>query len=260
MFYLLYFFIFYFGAILGSFLNVVSLRYGKEDFISRRSRCLNCNKELGVSNLFPLFSFIFQFGKCTFCKRKISFRYFLVEFLVGLLFLFSYIQFVNFSFSFVLFLWVLFSLMTIVFLYDLDNKIIPDIFSLLLFIISFTSLFFNFQNNGFYLPSILEILSGFVVALPLFLLWFLSGGRWIGLADSKFVLSFGFVLGVSGGISSVVIGFWVGAVWSLGLIFISKYHLSSRLKGITIKSEVPFAPFLIIGFLITLFFNINLFF
>lgn len=258
--YLLYFFIFYFGAILGSFLNVVSIRYGKEDFVSKRSKCLHCGRRLGVNNLFPIFSFIFQKGRCSYCNSIISFRYPLVEIVVGLLFLISFIQFSNFSLLYIIFLWAVFSVMTVISLYDFDNKLIPDIFSVILFAFSFFSIFFDFSESIFYTPNILDLTSGFIVALPLFLLWLVSGGRWIGLADSKLVLPFGFILGIAGGLSAVVIGFWVGAVWSLLLIFISKYNLSAKLKGITIKSEVPFAPFLIVGFLITLFFNINLFY
>ena len=98
--YLLYFFLFIFGLIVGSFLNVVISRYqpGKRVLDSKviggpgnwktRSRCMSCEKQLAWHELLPLASFLIQKGKCRGCGARISFQYFLVELLSGAVFVF----------------------------------------------------------------------------------------------------------------------------------------------------------------------------
>lgn len=80
----------------------------------------------------------------------------------------------------------------------------------------------------------------------------------MGLGDGKLVWGFGWILGLSGGITAVVLGFWIGAAWAVAILLWQAFEkrtggLSS--KGLSMKSEIPFAPFLIIGFLLVLFSN-----
>jgi prepilin signal peptidase PulO-like enzyme (type II secretory pathway) len=82
--YLLVYFIF--GSIIGSFLNVVIWRMPRGQEIGGRSYCPHCHNELRPWHLIPLFSFIFLGGKCAFCRKPVSWRYFIIEFLTGLLF------------------------------------------------------------------------------------------------------------------------------------------------------------------------------
>ncbi|NCN94867.1 prepilin peptidase [Candidatus Wolfebacteria bacterium] len=96
----IYTLLFIFGLIVGSFLNVVILRYqpGKKVFDPKliggpgnwktRSRCPSCKKQLVWYELLPLASFLIQKGKCRGCGAKISFQYFLVELLSGAVFVF----------------------------------------------------------------------------------------------------------------------------------------------------------------------------
>lgn len=82
------------GTILGSFYLVVGTRLPKdEDVIKSRSKCDSCQKTLKWYNLMPIFSYIFQKGKCSSCGQKISIDHFLVELITGLLFSFSSISF-----------------------------------------------------------------------------------------------------------------------------------------------------------------------
>ena len=76
---------FVFGTIIGSFLNVVALRWDKKDF-GGRSRCPYCKKTLRWYELIPLASFLIQMGRCRNCQTKISYQYPLVEIFTGLIF------------------------------------------------------------------------------------------------------------------------------------------------------------------------------
>src|SRR5258708_3882073 len=77
---------FIFGAVIGSFLNVLILRLPKAKSIGGRSRCVNCGHELNVFDLVPIASYIFLGRKCRYCQKPISKRYILIEIATGLLF------------------------------------------------------------------------------------------------------------------------------------------------------------------------------
>ena len=86
--------IFIIGIVLGSFYLVVGTRVPQGDnIITGRSRCDNCHHPLKWYELIPLFSYVFQRGKCNYCHQKITIEHFLVELLTGILFLFGYYHF-----------------------------------------------------------------------------------------------------------------------------------------------------------------------
>jgi prepilin signal peptidase PulO-like enzyme (type II secretory pathway) len=78
----------------------------------------------------------------------------------------------------------------------------------------------------------------------------------MGLGDPKLVLGIGWFLGPVLGLSAVILAFWIGAGYGLILMALSKFHW----HGIEIdrKTEVPFAPFLILGFLLVFFFSFDI--
>ena len=93
-------------------------------------------------------------------------------------------------------------------------------------------------------------------------MWLVSKGRWIGFGDVKLAVPLGILVGSSLVFSMVVFSFWIGAAISLLLVGLAKLQrgklrLRFGLRGLTIKSAVPFAPFLIAGSLFTLFTHIN---
>ena len=77
---LFFVFLFLFGIVVGSFLNVLIFRIPlKEDIAVERSHCMHCGHVLQWYELIPLFSWIIQGGKCRACKTKISIQYPVVE-------------------------------------------------------------------------------------------------------------------------------------------------------------------------------------
>ncbi|MGL5915525.1 MAG: prepilin peptidase, partial [Culicoidibacterales bacterium] len=81
-----YIFIFYIGAVFGSFFHVVGYRYLKGmDFINGRSQCPTCETQLQALDLAPVLSYLFVRGKCRHCGVKIPIIYWLAEIAMGLL-------------------------------------------------------------------------------------------------------------------------------------------------------------------------------
>lgn len=264
---------FVFGAIIGSFLNVVILRYNTGFALSGRSGCLSCGKQLEWYELIPVVSFIFLRGKCRSCESSISWQYPLVEAGTGALFAFTFLSFFNAltvsNISIVAFYLFVISLLVVITVYDIRHTIIPDGLVYAFIAVSFVKLFFTYSLYELtHFPHILDLFAGPLLFLPFFLLWFVSRGRWMGFGDAKLALGIGFLLGIEGGISAIILAFWIGAVVSLVYILlgriaesapVKKYALFLHLKHLTIKSEIPFAPYLILGTLLVLFFNIDVF-
>ena len=250
---------FVFGTIIGSFLNVVIFRYNTHRSFGGRSGCMTCGKELSWYELFPIFSFLLLKGRCKGCRTRISWQYPIVEFVSGFIFALLFLKFqyvffsdtIGFTVAYAYYA-AIFSLLLVISVYDLKHKIIPDIFALVLGILSFIGLFL-FTNYSFspHFPSILEFISGIIISLPFALMWLLSKGKWMGLGDAKISISFGWLLGISAALSGLVISFRSGAIVGLMLIAFSKKH--------GMKSEIPFAPFLVLGVIIVFLFGLQIF-
>lgn len=251
--------IFLFGTVIGSFLNVVIFRHNSGRSFGGRSGCLKCSRNLEWYELIPIFSFLFQGGKCRKCNTGISFLYPVIEFSMGLITLFLFARFVfylplsvgNFLY-FVLFHALVFSIMLVIAGYDMRHKIIPNNLVYPLMVITFAGLFFSeFASFHFHPATLSAISAGPIVALPLFLLWAITKGKGLGFGDVKLAIAIGFLLGISRGFAALIVGFWAGAI--VGLIIMAvKGKLSAR------KMQVPFAPFLVLGTIIAFFFNLNL--
>ncbi|MBR3325161.1 MAG: prepilin peptidase [Clostridia bacterium] len=82
-----YLFIFIIGTLFGSFLTLATYRIPlHKDITHEHSFCPKCNHKLSFFDLIPIFSYLFLKGKCRYCKKKISPRYFFFELLTGLSF------------------------------------------------------------------------------------------------------------------------------------------------------------------------------
>lgn len=239
-------FIFILGAIVGSFLNVVILRYNTgRSIVTGRSACFSCAKKLGWYNMIPLLSFLFQGGKCSNCSSKISRQYPMVELLTGISFILLYLKF-GLTSSF-LFYSSIFSILIVIAVYDLRHKIIPDDFVYLLITLGFFRLTYIYL---FVSPTmaVSSFLGGSLMFMFLGFFWLISSGVWMGFGDAKLILGLGWLNTLCYGITALIYSFWLGAA-----IGVSINLLFRRIK------EVPFAPFLIAGFVIVFFYNSNLF-
>ncbi len=148
--------------------------------------------------------------------------------------------------------------------YDIRHKIIPDGVVYTFAILSLGKILITIPFvELFHFPALLDLLSGPILFLfPFFFLWFISKGEWMGLGDGKLALGMGWFLGFAYGISAIVLGFWIGAVVGLLILLVQKIGkgnspLSFGLGHLTMKSEIPFGPFLILGLLLVFFLHID---
>lgn len=245
---------FIFGTIIGSFLNVVAIRWNTgHTSLSGRSKCMSCNKTLHAHELIPLFSFLFQRGKCRSCKSRLSIQYPLIEFITGVLFagVFFFIAKTFVYEPFFLFLALAYfctvvSILIVIGIYDIKHKIVPNELVYAFICISFFGMFLTRD-----VTLVKDILSGPIVALPFLLIWFFSKGRLMGFGDIKIIFGMGFFLGLYGAIAATLLSFWIGAIFSVFFYYLSKAR-------VTRNTEIPFAPFLIAGTIVSLLFSINI--
>ena len=245
--YLVYSLVFVFGLAVGSFLNCVIYRLEKnESFLKGRSYCPHCKHILGWKDLIPVFSFLILKGKCRYCHQKISLQYPLVELSTAIIFLFIWLKFYAIAQNFNLFFYLIIScFLILIFVYDLKHYIIPDkiIYPAILiaFLYNILYSYFTLRTPYFILNSIYSALG----AAGFFLLIFLiSKGKWLGFGDVKLAFFMGFFLGFPNILVALFFAFFSGAIIGIGLIISGKK---------TLKSEVPFGPFLVAGTFITLF-------
>lgn len=273
IFYVMIFVVIFFGLLVGSFLNVLILRGDSGNKRHKRSICLSCGGELKNRDLFPVISFLILKGRCRHCKCLISWQYPIVELLSACLFLVSFFYvfkniFTYSSVEFAILDWILLTVISsvsiVIVIYDLQHKIILDKFALILFVTAFLRVvliyFFTLNNQSL----LLEISAGILAPLPFFILWLISKGEWIGLGDAKVMAGLGLLTGWHYFVSSIILAFWLGTLFILSLFLlkiVSTKISVLRFKGLfsvlKMKAEIPFAPFLVISALITLFFEFN---
>ncbi len=270
---------FIFGTVVGSFLNVVILRYDRMP-LTGRSGCPSCGRVLGWKELVPVLSFLIQRGRCRGCDHPISRQYPLVEVATGLVFLAIFFFLIDFyqvsniyeipliffgsSFLILASVW---GLLVAIFVYDLYHKIIPDDLVFPFIFLSLLWLFHSVSPDEFLsFPSLWDLFIGPFMFLFFASLWFFSKGTWMGFGDAKLALGMGFLLGFYYGLSAFMLSFWIGAGVALALLAFrsvvndfGSQKAPAFLKNIGLKSEIPFAPFLIIGTALAFFFHMDAF-
>lgn len=91
---IIYVFVFMFGSIVGSFLNVCIHRLPRcESIVFPASHCPQCKRPLPWYLNIPFVSYIMLGGRCAFCKSRISLRYLEVEGLTAFIFTVLYWRF-----------------------------------------------------------------------------------------------------------------------------------------------------------------------
>lgn len=234
--------IFIIGLIFGSFFCCMGYRIpNKISTYKEGSFCPKCKKKLKWYMNIPLLSFIIQKGKCSYCKEKIGFIHPLIELLTGVLFLLSYIIF-GFSFYFYISIIIISALMvTIVsdffYFYVSDRVIVISL--ILVYILSY-----KFYGLDYLLYS---FFSGLLMIVIMILIKLLGNTIFkkesLGNGDIK-------LMGLIGSTTGIVSGLYVMFLASiLAIIFVV---VTKRLKA---NEIIPFAPFLLFGCLLTIYFN-----
>lgn len=283
----IYVILFMVGIAVGSFLNVLTLRFNPKEKerglfknIYGRSHCPNCSKVLGWYELIPLFSFLIQLGKCRSCGTKLTRQYPIVEFLGGLIFIsVPYNLLPTHSLSPIPYL--LISIWILVFLalltmsvIDFHHRIIPDSINVFIGILGAALVGYRY----FFLSPVKELgggsfLGGYALMFPfgdnfplnnfigfifglgfLGALFVISGGRGMGLGDVKLAAALGLLMGWPDIALALILAFITGAVLSLALIFAKRKSM---------KDFVPFGPFIALGVVLVFFFGnemLNLYF
>jgi len=271
------FFLFVFGAAIGSFLNVVILRYDPRKLLLGksllgRSRCPRCGKILRWFELVPLVSFAVQLGRCRTCGVRLSIQYPLVEILSGLIFVLVPIHLKTFYFLLSTFhfpalsaLWVLvFLALLVIFFIDLRLSIIPDETNLFLGLLG---ILIVFAGQSYFGPSQGSFLGGYSLifglrtgvgiwfnhilaalgagALFAFII-FVTRGRGMGMGDLKLAIPLGLVFGWPDIIIVLGLSFIIGSIFGVGAIALRRKNL---------KSSVPFGPFLVAASALVFFFG-----
>lgn len=229
---MIYLLLFIIGTIFGSFFHVYGTRLARnESLIKPGSHCEFCNKNLKWYDLIPIISFIFNKGRCKYCKEKLPLSYIIIEILTGFLFSYNYRIF-GLSYEFGISLIITY-IIIIIYVSDFKYYIILDspmiiggLFILLFFYLDTHSFMFLFRSifNG----TVLFILMYAIKLLgdKLFNAESLGGG------DIKFAFIIGLCLGMKLGLISIVLACFLTFPYALFLV-ISKH-----------QKEIPFGPFL----------------
>lgn len=236
-----------FGLIVGSFVNVLILRHSERG-LTGRSSCPSCGRTLEWFELVPVLSWLVLRGKCRTCRARISIQYPLVELLTAAGFLVVGLAPVPFL-ERVLGAGIV-ALLIVIAVYDLYHTIIPDRWSYAVAALALLTAFLFVPDF-----SVLHLAAGPLVALPLFCMWFFSKGTWMGLGDAKLALAIGWLLGALEGYVALGLAFALGALVGV-FILLPLPHIARTLqragitaagaaRGFTMKSEIPFGPFLI---------------
>lgn len=265
--------IFILGTFIGSLLNVIILRYNTGlSYRKGRSICFHCGRKLSWFELIPVVSFFVLRAKCRTCKSSLSWQYPAVEVLTGLIFvavvlrqyflwpIYSAFEYgFLYSVLFAIYYFVIWSLLILIAAYDLRHKIIPNpfVYTLIFLGLAKLILFAICKGSGLTSMDILDLTAPLFLFVPFALLWFFSDGRWIGFGDAKLVLGIGAVVGFISGLSTIVLAFWVGALWSVGFIVISEIF-AGKSRKVGFRSEVPFAPFIIFAALFVFFTRVDI--
>ena len=232
------------GCCFGSFINVIIYRIPNNlSIISPRSFCPECKKKINWYDNLPLISYILLNAKCRNCEKSISVRYLIVELITGISFLLIFLSFKNLYA--IVFLSTLVLILIMIFFIDLENFIIPDslnfsVMGLALvknFIPSFNTSLIHDINQSL----IGGIIGYFSIWLIIFLYKTLKKIDGMGLGDAKLMAGIGLLFGWQ----SIPLVLFLSSI--LGLFFVAPSLLK---KQKTMKSEIPFGPFIIIAMLI----------
>lgn len=222
-------FFFFYGIIIGSFINVCIYRLPrKENIVTVRSHCTSCGYQLKWYDLIPVFSYLFLGGRCRSCGEKISVQYPVIEVLNGILYV---VIFKVYGLSSLSVLYCFFaSALLVLSVIDYRTYEIPEGINLFIGAVALVRVLTDLQRLSLYLTGFCCV-SGFLL-----LIYIASKGRAIGGGDIKLMAVSGLLLGYRQIILAFILGCILGSVLHL---------LQMRIHG---KDRVlAFGPYLSLG-------------
>jgi leader peptidase (prepilin peptidase)/N-methyltransferase len=250
-------FLFLLGLSVGSFMNVLILRFGFSERAMARSHCAQCGASIAWYDLVPVVSFFLLRGRCRSCGSRLSLQYPIVEMLTGLLFVLSYETFppelalLSFVSLFSLLLFWSASLATAT--YDIRHTLVPLPFVAAIAIAAAVSRGAEALAFADYFPFIDATAGALALGGFFALVVFVTGGKGMGMGDAYAASAIGIMLGIAHGIEAVVLGVWSATVFYLALFLFSSFRLSGTGARVTMKTELPFAPWLFFGAALSMF-------
>lgn len=225
--------LFLFGACIGSFVNVLALRFiSGEDTISKRSHCPHCERTLSWYELVPIISFIGLMGRCRTCRKPIAWQYPLVEIVMATSSVLILLPALTASSSTIagIVLFIVTAILVVLTIIDSKTLLLPDMFVAALTVLSVTYLVLH---QAVWPMHILAAVTGIIFLGGI---WLITRGRGIGLGDVKIIVPLGLLVGYPAIFVLLLVAFVAGGVWGIYLL---------ATKQATPKTAVPFGPFLI---------------
>ena len=227
------------GAAVGSFVTMASYRMPlQQDIVFKPSYCPSCRHALGIKDLFPVLSWVTQWGKCRYCKTPVHWRYPLIECLLGTVFTLM-VFYYDISVDTGLLL-LLITFLAIMIVTDLEHYIIPDTVQIGVFC---TGMAWRIYNSNDLSESIAPVAVGLSIGLILHFGYIhLRKIDALGLGDVKFL---------------AVAGTWISVTQFVPFLFVAGVigTISGLLWRVAGKGEVfPFGPALAISLFINILF------
>jgi leader peptidase (prepilin peptidase)/N-methyltransferase len=245
----LFIFVFVFGLLIGSFLNVCISRLPESlSIVKPRSRCPKCLTPIRFYDNVPLLSFLVLRGRCRHCKLPIPWRYPAVELLTGAVTALLFLKWQAEPFWLAAVLAAAYLLVVAAFI-DLETMMIADIFSYGLVGLGFIACFFNPYFSGPAFSRFLGFLTGAASGASIIWLMAWLGAKMykkeaVGEGDIFLMAGIGALTGWHGVFSGLMMASFFGSVYGISLM------LAQKVKRF---DHIPFGPFLALGALINLY-------
>ena len=236
--------VFILGCLVGSFVNVLIDRIPAGESVMRgRSHCDHCRRTIAWYELVPVISWIFQRGKSRCCRKHLSLQYPLIELINGIGFVCIYFFSFTYHLSLItlIFSLSLFSSAVALFMTDVKSELLPTPLLWAAGLSAIAGSFFRAGSAGQF--CLYYVLPAVATALFFHLLRVATSGKAMGDGDVPLAFILGIVTGYPLVVVSLYLAFLTGAFFGVILIL-------GRMK--TLKSHIPFGPFLIIGGIVAL--------
>ena len=234
------------GVCVGSFLNVVIYRLPRGMRLDKPgSHCTSCDYSLRWYDNIPVLSYLMLGGRCRKCKEKISPRYTIVELVNMLLWILSVHIFWDHSIAFAVISALCSSVLICIFFIDLEHMLVFDSLVVVLAILGIVAIFVDPDYD--WASHLIGAAVGFGFFFGVFaFFYFVLKKDALGGGDIELALVMGLLLGWERLLFALIVASVSAAVI---LSIVSYRRKESRDK------EYPFAPFLCVGFAISLFFG-----